>query len=643
VRNIVDNNDSECKLNLEGVPKIAGRLQFFVEKWAELTSDKTILSYVTGCKIDFENYPKQTFRPRSIPFGKNETAIIDSELATLQEKGVLKLSEKEPGEYISTIFTRPKKNGSYRLILNLKKLNEDVDYFHFKMDTLHTCVALMTPGCYMASLDLRDAYYSVPIHVSHQKYLKFRWKGDLYQFTCLPNGLACAPRIFTKLLKPVFAHLRKKGHISSPYLDDSFLMASTYEQCKQNVMDTLTLLKQLGFVIHVEKSHTQPSQCIEHLGFIFNSVEMTIKVNAAKIQNLRDCAREVLIKRNLKIRKVAQLIGIMVSCFPGVEYGQLFYRRLDMLKTHYLKLCKGNFEAYMKLDYDTRTDIRWWISNIGMGKEISHGKADFNMTTDASFEGWGAVSETSSTGGRWDQAEKEDNINVLEIKAVCFGLKALCKQIKNKHIHVKSDNTTAVAYLNHMGGSHSTECNDAARETWLWCIQNNNWLSVAHIPGRENTEADAESRIFSDLNTEWKLCVNMFDLICTEFGKPDIDLFASRLNYQCKPYVAWRPDPEAISINAFSLDWGKYNNIYLFPPFSMLTRVLQKVQQDEAQGIVVAPDWPTQAWYPKLIQMTQGRPLRLPMDPKLLTLAHKPDQIHPLATKMQLMVCRLSG
>ena len=66
------------------------------------------------------------------------------------------------------------------MILNLKNLNKHVQYNHFKMDTLQSVLSLMTPSCFMASVDLKDAYYSVPIAVAHQKYLKFDWGGKLY-------------------------------------------------------------------------------------------------------------------------------------------------------------------------------------------------------------------------------------------------------------------------------------------------------------------------------------------------------------------------------------------------------------------------------------------------------------------------------
>ena len=103
------------------------------------------------------------------------------------------------------VFVRPKKDGNYRMILNLRKLNSFVEYHHFKMDILTTVIKMMRPGCYMASVDLKDAYYTVPIGKEHQKLSKLIWRGRMYKFTCFLNGLACAPRVFTKLLKPLFA------------------------------------------------------------------------------------------------------------------------------------------------------------------------------------------------------------------------------------------------------------------------------------------------------------------------------------------------------------------------------------------------------------------------------------------------------
>ena len=96
-------------------------------------------------------------------------------------------------------------------------------------------VKMMKPGCFMASIDLKDAYYTVPIFHAHQKYLKFIFNGTLYQYTCMANRLSCAPRVFTKLLKPVYATLHNLGYLSLGYIDDSYLQGDTSSECLENV------------------------------------------------------------------------------------------------------------------------------------------------------------------------------------------------------------------------------------------------------------------------------------------------------------------------------------------------------------------------------------------------------------------------
>ena len=122
-------------------------------------------------------------------------------------------------------------------------VNKYVKFRHFKMDTIWTVIQMMTPGCYMASIDLKDGDHSVHIDDQHQKYLKFSWKDNLYQFTCFPNGLAFCPRKFTKLLKPVYSTLRMKGHLSVGYVDDS------YYRLLISHLVCITLLTQLRYLI----------------------------------------------------------------------------------------------------------------------------------------------------------------------------------------------------------------------------------------------------------------------------------------------------------------------------------------------------------------------------------------------------------
>ena len=146
------------------------------------------------------------------------------------------------------------------MILNLKPLNKFFDYHHFKMDTFRTALKLIPLGCFMASVDLKDAYYSIPIAEEDRKLLMFQWKGKHYQFTCLPNGLSSAPRIFTKILKPVYARLRSIGHTCMGHIDDSLLVGQSYNSYHRNIADTVSLFTNLGITIHPVKSVLQPQQ-----------------------------------------------------------------------------------------------------------------------------------------------------------------------------------------------------------------------------------------------------------------------------------------------------------------------------------------------------------------------------------------------
>ena len=194
------------------------------------------------------------------------------------------------------------------------------------------------------------------------------------------------------------------------------------------------------------------------------------------------------------------------------------------------------------------------------------------------------------------------------------------------------DNTTAVAYLNNMGGTKQ-ECNSLAREIWLWCYENNNWITSAHIPGTNNFAADAESRSIHD-NMEWQLHPWLFDKICDKWGIPEIDLFASRLNHQVERYYTGKPDPGAEAVDAFTEDWSLHR-FYAFPPFNLVARVLKKIEKDQAEGILIDPCWLTQSWFSKFTSMCNDTPYIL------FNRKAQPTVKHPWRTESSLPNTRL--
>lgn len=163
-------------------------------------------------------------------------------------------------------------NGTKGFILNLKGLNKFIETPHFKMEDLRSAKNLVTSGAFMGSLDLKDAYFLVPVHENSRKYLRFIFKGQIYQFTCLPFGLSTSPYIFTKIMKPVMNVLRGRGFLSTIYLDDIFCFDRSFKLCKNNVIESKQFLEELGFILNKDKSSLIPSQRCKFLGSIFDSV-----------------------------------------------------------------------------------------------------------------------------------------------------------------------------------------------------------------------------------------------------------------------------------------------------------------------------------------------------------------------------------
>ena len=328
------------------------------------------------------------------------------------------------------------------------------------------------------------------------------------------------------------------------------------------------------------------------------------------------------------------------KCY-NVRSSALRYMFIEIDKNLALSENNGNYNAPMTLSHTSITDIKWWLANITDMKATIHvpeyGKIIFS---DASKEGWGAHSDGVQANGRWTDLEQKQNINVLELLAAKFALFSFCKSSIPSHIRLMLDNTTAVSYINHQGGTISVACNKVSRDMWEWAEQNHTWISAAHVPGTINTIADSESRQFDD-DTEWSLTDTIFSIIVNKFGMPDIDMFATRMNAKTQKYVSWRPDPGCIAVDAFYTPWD-YSLIYCFPPFSVIWRTIAKIRREEAEAIVIVPLWHTQSWFPYGMQMLVDYPIVFPANLVNLYLPNKPQLAHPMK-KLYLGALRLSG
>ena len=225
--------------------------------------------------------------------------------------------------------------------------------------------------------------------------------------------------------------------------------------------------------------------------------------------------------------------------------------------------------------------------------------------------------------------ETSYHINYLELLAAFLALKSFASHRDSTSILLRLDNVTAIAFLNKMGGTHSRLLSSLALEIWNWCIDRRIVIHAEHLPGRFNVRADWESRHSTD-STDWMLQQEIFQELQTKLGPFTIDLFASRTNSQLPLYSGWKPDPEALAVDALSISW-KDHYPYMFPPFALIPRCLHKIEEEHVTALIVAPVWSNQIWFPMLLKSLIDFPILLPPIPDIVT---NPQGLsHPLAIK----------
>ncbi|XP_073409036.1 uncharacterized protein [Dendrobates tinctorius] len=193
--------------------------------------------------------------------------------------------------------------------------------------------------------------------------------------------------------------------------------------------------------------------------------------------------------------------------------------------------------------------------------------------------------------GKWSPREVTLPINVLEIRAILLALRAFHHLLAASHIRIQSDNATAVAYVNHQGGTRSAQAMREVAHILRWAEDTRSVLSAVHIPGVENWEADFLSRQGMD-SGEWSLHPEIFCQICQRWRTPEVDLMASHLNTKVPNFMARTHDPRSLGADALVQDWSQFRLLYIFPPLPLIARVVRKIKQEGVPTILIAPDWP---------------------------------------------------
>ena len=212
----------------------------------------------------------------------------------MMAKGVLELVSDPDTGFYSRLFLVEKSSGGWRPVIDISPLNEFVRQTPFMMETPNLDLLAVRKDDFLASIDLKDAYFQITVHPSSRKLLHFVSNGTVYQFKALCFVLSTAPQVCTRVFAAVSSWAHSRGVRLLRYLDDWLIMSSSEAKIKQHVNQLLALCCSLSIVINKEKSDLSPSRPVEYLGMIIDTVSARAFPTETQIQKFLSLARKFL-------------------------------------------------------------------------------------------------------------------------------------------------------------------------------------------------------------------------------------------------------------------------------------------------------------------------------------------------------------
>ena len=606
---------------------MGARLQKFWETWMKFEIDPWVVQVLRdGYQIPFlsNRWPPLTQIPREFPsyLGNPEKfSILRREVEDMLEKKVLELVDAQEPAFYNRLFLVPKASGKWCPVLDVSRLNKFVETSKFSMETPQTVQELVRKGDWMISLDMRDAYFHIPIHPQSRKFLRFVFDGQVYQFRALCFGLSTAPQVFTRVLAPFSKIVHLAGFRIVLYLDDWLVLARSQEEMSRAKKFVLELAQELGILINLEKSHLDPSQSVVYLGMQIDSTRFWVSPAKKRVDKALGLFKKFWSSDIMSAKSWLSLLGFMASLEKFVPGARLRMRRYQYyLKKAWKRSCQPQ-STLIPIPRDLRGSLAWWLDRerLERGVSLARKEPDLLLFTDASRDSWGATVGQTHLSGRWSKKESREHINKLELRAILYALKGLKEMVTGKIVAVFADNTTALSYVKKQGGTKSWDLFHLVEELFLWLEEHKVILIPRFIQGKTNVVADTLSRRGQIIPTEWTLNAQVCEQLWKVWGRPQVDLFATSLTNRLPIYFSPHLDPNALGVDALLQSWENLDG-YAFPPFAIIRQVINKLRLSRnCRMTLVAPWWPQREWFPDLLELLVDTPRTLPQRRDLLS------------------------
>ena len=412
-----------------------------------------------------------------------------------------------PNLQCSGVGVVPKKTGGWRMIMHLSapldnSINDGIskEEFTLRYSTVDDAVRIIRelgPNTLLAKMDIKSAFRTIPVRPEDRELLGIYWQQKYYVDCCLPFGLRSAPYIFNTYAEALEWILRNHGiqHIIH-YLDD-FLIAGEpgSSDCGQALTHMLRICRQLGFPI-AEGKIEGPATILVFLGILLDTVKLEMRLPEDKLAALKALLQQWRTTKKTTKRELLSLIGSLSFAAKVIPAGRIFLRRLIDLSTSVPKL-----HHRIKLNASARADIQWWLDFLpswnGVGLMLQSAwedAADLNLCTDAAGTlGFGAYFQGAWIMGIWSPSQLERSIQWKELFAIVAAAATWGSKWQTRKIRVYCDNLAIVQIWN-AKNPRDKQLAALCRTLFFIAAKNHFIISIQHLPGINNTIADALSR-----------------------------------------------------------------------------------------------------------------------------------------------------
>ena len=404
------------------------------------------------------------------------------------------------------VIPKKRQPGKWRLILDLSfppgqsvndGISKDSCSLQFTtVDDAARLIAQLGRGTLLAKIDIAQAYRNVPVHPSECHLLGMSWKGSIFIDTALPFGLRSAPKIFCAISDTLEWVLLQEGITNSLHYIDDFLTAGSpaSAECSRNLTILRATCERLGVPLAAEKVEG-PTTELTFLGIELNTQHMVMRLPQIKLTHLQQVIRRWTTKRAATKREMLSLIGELAHACRVVRPGRTFLRRMiDVAHS------RPRLHHWIRINNDFKSDLLWWHcfledwNGVALLSTHSSKPPSIEVFSDASGS-WGC---SALWGSSWFQAPwsadwSQVNIATKELVPVVLAFGIWGPLWSYKHVLVRSDNMAVVEIIR-ARTSRDSLIMHLLRCLHFLCALHSIHVTASHIPGVENTPADALSR-----------------------------------------------------------------------------------------------------------------------------------------------------